>query len=130
MTIIDRFLQLGLPVDQCVVIGSGLLDALELRTSRDIDLVTTPGLFAALQQSGKWRVSRRHDESLLEKDDAEIWMSWGSNGQPNFDQLFDRCLTIGGVYFANPLDVIAEKQKRATEKDIKDIQLLEGYLNR
>lgn len=77
MGIIERFRTLKLPTDECIVIGSGLLDAWGLRSSDDIDLVVTPHLFEKLQTSGHYTHGTKEDEPFLEKDDCEIWMTWG-----------------------------------------------------
>lgn len=129
MSIIDRFLQLDLPVDQCVVIGSGILDALDLRQSRDIDIVARPDLFAVMETSGEWRVSVVRSETKLEKDDVEVWQSWGSEGVANFSDLYENSVIVRGVHFANPEFVLAWKRQQHRDKDVNDIQLLEEYLH-
>lgn len=128
MTIVERFLALGLPADQCVVIGSGVLDALGLRSSGDIDLVVTTQLFRELQQSGTWQSEQRHGETVLLKGDAEAWLSWGSEGEPNFSILQADGVTINGVTFAHPQFVLGQKRETGRQKDINDVQLLEEYL--
>lgn len=129
MSIIDRFLQLNLPVDQCVVIGSGILDALNLRQSRDIDIVARPDLFAVLETSGEWEVSVVRGETKLEKGDVEVWQSWGSEGVPNFSDLFENSVIVSGVHFANPEFVLAWKRQQHRDKDVNDIRMLEEYLH-
>lgn len=129
MTITERFLRLDLPADQCVVIGSGVLDALELRRSGDIDLVVTGDLFDRMAHQGGWRVEERHGETVLLKDDVELWRSWGNGGVPNFDALYEHSLEVQGVHFATPAFVLAQKRRSAREKDMRDIQLLEEYLS-
>lgn len=127
MTVVERFLLLKLPPSQCVVIGSGILDALKLRVSRDIDLVASSDLFETLQSSGDWSLSQRRGEPRLEKGDVEVWRSWGNDGQPNFEALAAGSVTIDGVKFANPRFVIAQKLKRSQQKDLRDIMLLERF---
>lgn len=129
MTIVERFQHLNLPASQCVVIGSGILDALNLRESDDIDLVVTEELFEQLRESRGWREEIRNNEAMLLKDDVEVWLSWGSKGVPNFHALYDECMVVEGVHFANPRFVIAQKRESAREKDMRDIKLLEGYLS-
>lgn len=127
MSIVERVVATRLPLDQLVVIGSGVLDALELRAARDIDLVVTPGLFAALKQSGDYQYSIRHGEEVLEKDDQEIWLSWGG-ATPNYSKLFAGGVTVGGVRFAHPEFVLGWKRHNNRVKDAADIQMLENYL--
>ena len=128
MTIVERFLKLGLPATRCVVIGSGILDALQLRPSADIDLVVDEALFDELQQVPEWRAEVRYGETVLLREDVEVWMSWGSEGRPNFKELYATSLTVGGVHFAHPEVVLAWKKAKRRPKDLQDIDLLEGYL--
>lgn len=128
MSIVERVKELGLPLDQVVVIGSGILDALELRPARDIDLVVTPGLFAQLRGSGQYQVSVVRGETVLQRDDQEIWLSWGNEAEPNFDTLFNQGVVLEGVCFAHPRFVLAQKRLRCTPKDRRDIALLEARL--
>lgn len=128
MTIIERFWSLGLPADQCVVIGSGVLDALNLRRSTDIDLVVDEALFEQLRRSGEWSIENRTGGTVLLKDDVEAWLSWGSHGVPNFRDLYETSLEVDGIHFASPQFVIEQKRLRGQQKDFSDIQLLEGYL--
>lgn len=128
MSIVERVKELGLPLDQVVVIGSGILDALELRPARDIDLVVTPGLFAQLHSTGRYQASVVRGEMVLQRDDQEIWQSWGSGAVPNFGALYSEGVTYRGVRFAHPRFVLAQKRQRDTPKDQRDIALLETYL--
>lgn len=128
MTIAERFFELCLPADQCVVIGSGVLDALDLRPSADIDLVVSPLLFETLTRSGEWRHERRYGEEVLLKGSTEAWLSWTNGGVSNFTELYEGGVTIGGVVFANPRSVLNWKKTKGRQKDLDDVQLLEEYL--
>lgn len=130
MSIIDRFNLLNLPADQVVVIGSGLLDALNLRLSGDVDLVVTAQLFSQLRASDEWQEATFHGESVLTKGDVEIWLSWGSDGVLNFTELYAAGVTIDGVRFAGPQFIIDQKKQRGLAKDLQDVQLLEEYLRK
>lgn len=130
MSIVERVKELNLPLDQVVVIASGVLDALGLRKAGDVDLVITPDLLKALSQKPDWHVATKNDEPILTKDDVEAFLSWGSNAVPNFQQLYASGITIEGVRFANPRFVIDWKRQRFSDKDKADIVLLEEYLNR
>ena len=129
MTIVERFLRLEMPVEQCVIIGSGVRDALNLRRSGDIDVVVSDELFSRLSGDGRWRAEVRHDETVLLMEDVELWRSWGSDGVPNFDDLFGSSIEVEGVHFADPAYVLEQKRKSLREKDVQDIRLLEEYLS-
>lgn len=129
MSIVDRVQKLNIPLDQTVVIGSGVLDALGLREAGDVDLVLSPKLFDRLCQTPGWHQATKRDEPILTRDDTEAFLSWGNDAIPNFQALYADGVTVDGVRFANPRFVIAWKQQRLSDKDKVDIALLEGYLN-
>lgn len=126
-TLLQRVKTLNLPPDDYVVIGSGLLDALNLRESGDIDLVVGERLFIELQQSGKYRTEIRHEQPMLTNDDVEVWGDWKADAP--FAVLRDSAVVIEGVAFANPEIIIKRKSERASLKDLRDIQLLEEYFH-
>lgn len=127
MTIIQRIKDLNFPFDQFVVIGSGLLDAYGLRSADDIDLVVSDGLYELLKQKGVYKELLKHDESYLEGDKLEIWLTWGKN--TDFNSLYLDSVVIDGIHFVNPRFLIEKKYEMGRTKDIEDIRLLEQYLN-
>ena len=56
----ERVKDLGLPLGQLIVIGSGLLDQLGIRAASDIDLVVSNELFNALKNDNAWKIGRAH----------------------------------------------------------------------
>ncbi|RYX78356.1 hypothetical protein EON76_05670 [bacterium] len=129
MKITDRVKSTGLPLDQIVVIGSGVMDALDMRQSRDIDLVASQSLFAALKSRDDYVHSLRHNEEVVEKDDQEIWLSWCNGGISNFQRLWNEGITIDMVRFCDPKTVLVWKQLHNRPKDRTDITLLQKYLD-
>lgn len=129
MRIVDRVVATQLPLDQIVVIGSGVMDALGMRLSNDIDLVVSKLLFAELKSSGDYLYSVKHDEEVLEKDDQEIWLSWNNGGVSNFAQLWDEGVTIDTVRFCHPKTVLEWKRRQNRPKDQADIVTLRNYLD-
>lgn len=130
MTIVERVKELSLPLDQVVVIGSGILDALGLRKSGDVDLVVSAELFARLRQTEGWTAEVKHNAVVLLKDDVEVWEDWGISEEASFSSLYQNSALVGGVHFANPAFVLAWKKQQGREKDARDIVLLEEYLAR
>ncbi len=128
MTIIERVKALGLPLDEIVVIGSGLLDALHLRESNDIDLVVSEALFIKLQSTSGYTLSYLHGEQRLEKGDVEIWRTWGAREDETYEMLQSEGVEVDGVRFCSPQIIIRHKQERQTPKDVRDTRLLREYL--
>jgi hypothetical protein len=117
----------GLPLDEVVVIGSGLLDAYGLRASRDIDLVVSGNLFKTLEQNPSYQKQfPRENTEVLIKGEFEIWLDWPP---ADFLQLKKDAVNVDGVFFVNPQFLIERKRERGSAKDLADITLLEGYLN-
>ncbi|RYF29042.1 MAG: hypothetical protein EOO17_03110 [Chloroflexi bacterium] len=128
MTIVERVKSLNLPLDQLVVIGSGIVDALDMRASQDIDLAVSGQLFEQLRFSGDYQVNERHGDIVLERDDVEIWQDWGDDLP--YDMLARGAVVIGGVQFCHPATVLRWKQDHGRQKDTEDIQLLRQYLGK
>lgn len=126
--IVQRVRQLNLPLDQVVVIGSGVLDTLNLRSAGDVDLVVTPAVFDTLKLNADWTIGEKNGEPIATINDAEAFLSWGNNSVPNFTELYADSVVVDGVHFANPQFVIDWKRQRGSAKDLRDIALLERYL--
>lgn len=129
MSIVERVKRLEYPLDQCVVIGSGLLDVLDLRQASDIDLAVSKELFRRLRARDDFRLSVRHGEEVLEKDDVEIWRTWGNGDELTFEALYAGGVSIDGVKFVHPDVLIRFKTRRNSEKDRRDVVLLNAYLS-
>lgn len=131
MIIIDRIKALNLPPDQYVVIGSGILDALNLRHAKDIDISTTKKLHQRLRQSGKWEEKTKYDKVFLVSDGVEI------NPQLNWDkypttteEAIESAMIINGVPFLNIEETIKFKTALGRPKDLADIKLLKNFLSK
>ncbi len=122
----ERIKQVAIPLDQMVVIGSGLLDVWGLRDADDIDLVVSQRVFDELRATGEFSEHIRYGSLCLEKDQLEIWTDWGKAA--SFVELAALALTIDGVMFVNPAVLIARKAVRGTDKDLRDIELIATYL--
>lgn len=122
--------QLGLNPDNSIVIGSGILQALNIRKSNDIDMVVNDETFDRLKKTGRFEVVEDDGKILLHDDLFEIGTGW-----PVLNKLyklndFDTNSTIidGTRYIT--LDFIYEiKKHRAKPKDIEDLKLIDEYRN-
>lgn len=121
-SIIKRVKALQFPPEEMVVIGSGLLDALGLRSSDDIDLAVSDALFTKLEESGEYARYIKHDELCLIKGDIEIWKTWGRDAP--FASLKAEATTIEGIKFVNKEFLINWKLQSGRPKDLRDVALL------
>jgi hypothetical protein len=127
-TLLKKVKALGLPKGEYVVIGSGLLDALGLRESHDIDIVASDRLFQTLRTSGTYRIEEKHNDEVLLADDIEIWRDWKADA--DFDVLISSAVEVDGEKFANPNIIIKRKTERASPKDLEDIRLLKEHFGK
>lgn len=121
---------LGLDPKDYIVVGSGLLVALDIRQADDIDLIVTPDVFAELEASGEWTRKDFDDGTYyLLNGIYELGMDWDSvDIQPNLDDLKADQIVIEGVPFVSAQRLMSWKRKKGTKKHLKDVKLIEAYL--
>lgn len=130
--VVDTMRALNLPEGSYVVLGSGILGALNLRPAQDIDIVVTPELYAHLEGLG-WQESVVHvdgrERKKLEFKDIEAFADFYL-GDKRFDAetLSKSAVHIGGVAFMSLSNLIAFKRHMNRPKDQADIALIEEYL--
>ena len=131
-TFVDKVKALNLPLDQIIVIGSGILDQLGIRPASDIDLAASPDLMKKLsEESGDW--IKKFDDNqrfYFVKDDgsAEVWDGWEFDGQVvSYDDLLDYVVEYDGVRFVNLEFLSRWKKWRSLEKDTQDVKLIDEW---
>lgn len=121
----DRIKALALPLDEVIVIGSGLLDQLGLREAHDIDLAVTPDLFDKLVATGDYQTGTVDGDRFCRNQVVEIWTGWHKD-MP-YEILQKSAEIRDGVQFVSSEILTAKKRQRGSEKDLHDITLLKGY---
>lgn len=128
MNIIEKIKNLNLPLGKYVVIGSGILEALNIRPAVDIDIAVLPQLYKQLKETGEWKESEKHGKYCLEKETFEIatGVSWG-NYKPAMEEIIASATLIDGIPFMNLDELIKFKIALGREKDFEDIGLIKNY---
>ena len=131
-TFADKVKALDLPLDQIIVIGSGILDQLGIRPASDIDLAASSDLMKKLsEESGDWL--KKFDDNqrfYFVKDDgsAEVWDGWVIDGQAvSYDDLLDYVVIYDGVMFVDLEFLRKWKSWRSREKDVQDVKLIDEW---
>ena len=131
-TFADKVKALNLPLDQIIVIGSGILDQLGIRPASDIDLAVSSDLMKKLsEESSNW--IKKFDDNqrfYFIKDDgsAEVWDGWEFDGQVvSYDGLLDYVVEYDGVRFVNLEFLSRWKKWRSLEKDTQDVKLIDEW---
>ena len=131
-TFTDKVKALNLPLDQIIVIGSGILDQLGIRPASDIDLAASSDLMKKLSEgSGDWL--KKFDDNqrfYFVKDDgsAEVWDGWEFDRQAvSYDDLLDYAVKYDGVRFVDLEFLRKWKSWRGREKDVRDVELIDEW---
>ncbi len=125
---------IGLDTENAVVIGSGIMDALGIRKSNDIDVVVEGTTYARLEQNNQFHETENHGKKILADDVFEIGTSWGVLAKDQgFDDLYGQSVVIEGVRYITPQFLLAVKKSwlqddDVRQKDIDDVKLMADYL--
>ncbi len=134
MDIKNKLRELGLNPDNSVVIGSGILNALNIRESEDIDIVVSIDKYESLGRDSRFKKKENHGREVLADDIFEIGTSWTVLDKDwKFDDFLDYSDVIDGVRY-NTLQFLLDVKRRwiadgdIRQKDIDDVKLMENYL--
>jgi hypothetical protein len=116
--------KLGLPKNSYIVVGSGIMSALNIRDSNDIDLTVTHDVFVMLQKQG-WEKGESDFTNVLQKYPFDVGEEWAGKTS---EELLSTATVIDGVPFLSLGDLRDWKQKHARPKDLQDICLIDNYL--
>lgn len=131
MNVIAEAKKLKLPLGKYVVCGSAVLDVLDIRPAKDIDLIVTHDVYQHLKSEG-WREavfpSPGRPRSLF-KGVYDASFDWGVNEyRPNPAILIKTAVVIKGVPFVRLEELLAWKRAAMRDKDKADVKLIEEYL--
>ena len=121
---------LALPVGQYAIFGSGPMGIRDLKECSDIDIIVSESLWGIFKNSPGWnlKVSSSGGE-YLSKDDIEIWKDW-KPWYRDVMPLIKEAEMINGLAFVRLERVIEWKRIFGREKDLKDVQAINKYLER
>ncbi len=130
----SKLTDIGLTQYNSVVIGSGILSALNLRASNDIDIVVPDTEYSRLADKKQFTKRQNHGREILDDGLFEIGTSWGVLGKDQtFDDLQKQSVVIDGVRYVTIEFLLAVKKSwlqddDVRQKDVDDIELIEKYL--
>lgn len=124
MNFSEEIATLGFPEGSYVVVGSGILNALGIRSSTDIDLIVTDEVFYSLADKPDWTQGRWGEKNVYQRGAFEVCNDW--YGQNAVD-LLKRARTIDDVPYLSLGDVYEWKKQNGREKDMQDVALIDEY---
>ncbi|KKR06019.1 MAG: hypothetical protein UT34_C0001G0059 [candidate division WS6 bacterium GW2011_GWF2_39_15] len=132
----QKLSELSLTSENAIVIGSGILNALNIRESHDIDVIVDTETYNRLKQNPQFIVSQPLGLDVLQYDIYEIVTGWNMtdiNKVYSFEEIFENSTVIDGVRYNSLEFLLTVKKiwvggKNPREKDKKDIEIIENYL--
>ena len=126
----------SLTTDDSLVICSGILNALNLRESHDIDLVVNDETYKRLKKDSRLRIVYTSKYEMLQNEILEISNSWDVREWDinyTFEDLKKDSIIIDNVRYISLEFLLRYKQLLATnpnprKKDLNDIKIIEEYL--
>ncbi len=119
----ERIAELDLPKDSYVVVGSGILGALDIRASNDIDLVVTEEVYRYIK-SLAWEQGFWSDKVVFKKDVFDIGNDWYGKSA---EDLLEQAQIVDGIPYLSLDNVYEWKKTNAREKDLRDLKLIDEY---
>lgn len=136
MDIINSLKDIGLDSTNSVVIGSGILNALQIRNCNDIDVVVGVETYQTMRKDARFVKALNHGLEVLSDGLFEIGTSWNVLGRSrSFDDLRNNSVVIDGVCYVTLDFLLAIKESwlnddGVRQKDIDDIKLIKDYQDR
>ncbi len=125
---LDELRALNLPANQFAVFGSGPMAVHGLREVDDLDLIVKSALWEKLKQKYPLQPPRQSGEGYLQVGKIEIWSDW-LPWYEDVTPLIDEAELIDGIRFVKLERVLDWKRQRNSEKDQRDIGLIEAYFS-
>lgn len=120
---------IGLPAGSYAIFGSGPMGVRGIRDCGNMDVVVTDELFDEYRGMSGWDLKDSRDDEYLLNNGIFLWKGWGP-GEWNVKQLIEDAEMIEGLPFVRLSDVLKWKKLSGREKDLKDIKLIESYLDK
>lgn len=117
----------NLPKFDFVVVGSGILGALAIRESNDIDMIVNQEVYDEFAKQGWEHSVWGEDQVVLKNGPFDVGTNWMGE---SLDSLLSRATVIDDVAYYPLEELLAWKRERTRQKDINDVLLIERYLAR
>ena len=130
----DELAGLGLSANNSVIIGSGILGALGIRKSNDVDVVIAPEDYERLSKDTRFKHGENHGRPVLLDDTFEICTSWYVLDKDyKLQDFMPETVVIDDVRYISLEFLLAVKRSwlhddDVRQKDINDVELIEAYL--
>ena len=135
MDIKTKLNKFGLDTKNTIVIGSGILNALNLRENKDIDIIVTKKKYKELSNNKHFKKIQSHGREILADNLFEIGIDWIiAKKKWEFKNLLSHSIIINGVCYITIEFLLNAKRcwlanGDIRQKDIDDVKMIEQYLS-
>ena len=127
---LEKLKKLNLPFGQYAIFGSGILVAKDIRNASDVDIIAKQALFNKLWEKYSECIVNKPFRCLIINGIEIVDNRWDNdNNQESTDKMIDNAEIIDGLPYVNLQDTILWKTQQNREKDLRDIELINNYLN-
>jgi hypothetical protein len=130
-TVMGELEKLALPENSFMVMGSGILDALGIRKSHDIDLVVSDEVYETLLADGWNKKVSSDGHEGIESGLMEAYNDWTDSDAKvkKIDELLLDAEWVNGVPFNSLAKLSLYKARRGQQKDFADLVLIQEYID-
>lgn len=125
--LLSEFKKLNLPDGEYAVYGSGPLAVRGIRDVHDLDVIVSNSLYRRLRD----RYMEDEEKERIKIGKIEIYPPWGWSPEIKdleMEEVISQAELIKGVRFTKLEDILDFKKRMGRPKDLKDIQLVNDYL--
>lgn len=121
--------------DNAIVIGSGILNALELRKSDDVEVIVSDQVYNNIQKNGSFKEKDTKGRMSLESGLLDVGKSWTIVDQQwTFESLLEHSIVIDDVRYITVEFLCNAKTSwllngEFRQKDKDDVVLMNTYLD-
>ena len=122
--------RLNLPIGEYALFGSTPMGVRGMRECHEIDIIVGKKLWNEYRDKTEWKLVKTEDQNKysdgLRNNDIELWSYWWSGW--DIEKLIKEAEIIDDLPFVKLEKVIEWKKFRAREKDLKDLKIIEKFL--
>jgi len=127
---LKKLKDLNLPKGKFAIFGSGPMGIRGLKEIGDLDVIVTEDIFDDFAKRPDFKLGqKKSNNEYLEKDGIEFYKNWHP-GDWDINKLIQDAEIINDWPFVRLEEVLKWKKLKMRDKDIKDIELIENYLNK
>ena len=126
----QRVKDLNLPIGEYAIFGSGPMGIRNLREMHDIDLIVSDRIFNEYLNKQGWEIKEIYGyRDWLKNESLEIEMGRDWHEGWDVEGMIREADIIDGLPFVKLDYLIRWKKFFGREKDLKDVELIENFLN-